>query len=111
MDRKEAIDRAQDHLQLILRSDDYSALHHIEDNRLYDVLSSLRDARNDFERHARDIKDSIDQSAPFVRGEAARWNSLGIMQSSGLGLEMAVAKFSALVDVAKGMLVDYYLAQ
>lgn len=102
-------EQAGEHLIAVLKGE--RTPYDVEPNGLSHLLSDLVRTRDNIEHEAKTIREDLDRSLPYVRGEAASFNSLGLLQSSGVRIDQYAMLFAAQVEYAKLALIDYYQAQ
>jgi predicted RNA-binding Zn-ribbon protein involved in translation (DUF1610 family) len=108
-EEKEACrEKAGEHLIAVLRGE--RSPYEGED-RVYRILSDLCATRDNFAHTAKEIRDAVDRALPYVSGEAATFNSLGILHTSGVRLDQYAMLFAKQAEYAKQELTDFYYRQ
>jgi hypothetical protein len=112
MDRKAAIEAAQEHIIRVLESDRFVDMNiGRDDNDLWELLLDLTSTRDEMmslgSRMQRDIASAVD----YVSGKPGSFNSLGILQADGPRFDALAMKFYTLTGLVKKALVRYYEAQ
>jgi hypothetical protein len=112
MERKAAIEAAQDHLVRVLRDSKFEDINIGRDsNDLYELLSDLVSARDEMLSLSASMRRDMEHADRYVVGDEGRFNSLGILQSSALRYDQLAAVFALQVKYAKSALVRYYEAR
>jgi hypothetical protein len=65
----------------------------LESERM-DAAFDLLSTRDDLVRLMDDAKRTLDQARPYLHGEAACWNSSGLLQSTGVSIDRLSAVFT-----------------
>lgn len=77
---------------------------HDDANDLYsDVLNALHNlisTRDELSRKMNDAKNGFEDTERFIRGEASRFNSLGVLQGAGSDIDRLCGLFHVQVDYA-----------
>lgn len=109
MERKDAISVAQEFLTDVLKGN--ANIYEVDDRDVVELLSDLVSIQKEMIGDIEYAKRELDHALPFLNGGEGRFNSLGILQSTGSRIDMNAALFHKVAGYAKSALVGYFEKQ